>query len=451
MTAPTPSKLVTEPVRSGVAAEIRAITALRHELHQIPEVMFTEHRTSGLVQRELRRAGHRAPRRSRRRHRRAGVHPRERPGVRAEGPHRRSPRRHGCPADPRGTPACPTRRKTPGVMHACGHDGHTAIAPRRRPRALQAPDRPNNVLFVFQPAEEGGAGGEKMCVDGVPLRARCLGAPGRRDLRPARLAATSRRHVATRDGPLLAATDEFDVTVRGKGAHAAYPHLSIDPIVVARADRDGAADHRQRVGQPAGLGRRHRRRDSRRGRRPQRDPRLGAPDRARSARSTPRPRALAEAEFRRIVDRDRRGHGCPGGDQLAVGLPGDFKRPPEPPSDSGPWPGGARRGQASANASTRPWAARTSPSTASTCPPASSSWACGRKGADSYPGLHTPKFDFNDDATPARGRVDGRSGLARGPESVKQPQFDAGTFPDCGVTIVTSTVDRRGGMKHYPR
>ncbi len=57
MTAPTPSKLVTEPVRSGVAAEIRAITALRHELHQIPEVMFTEHKTSGLVQRELKALG----------------------------------------------------------------------------------------------------------------------------------------------------------------------------------------------------------------------------------------------------------------------------------------------------------------------------------------------------------------------------------------------------------
>src|SRR6185312_9443581 len=116
---------------------------------------------------------------------------------------------------------------TPGLMHACGHDGHTSIL-LGTTRVLTRCERENNVILVFQPAEEGGAGGERMCQEGAlsgavfPHRVNSIfglhGYPG-----------VDLGHIYTRNGPLLAAATEFKVVVKGKGAHAAYPHGGIDP------------------------------------------------------------------------------------------------------------------------------------------------------------------------------------------------------------------------------
>lgn len=121
----------------------------------------------------------------------------------------------------------PHASKTHGVMHACGHDGHsTAVVGAAAILAEIGDELPGPVRFVFQPAEETGAGGRAMCeagaLDGV--------------------AAAFALHcwtslfvgtVAVLDGPTMASSDTFEITVRGRASHAGYPHLSVDAPVIA--------------------------------------------------------------------------------------------------------------------------------------------------------------------------------------------------------------------------
>ena len=122
--------------------------------------------------------------------------------------------------------------KNEGVMHACGHDGHTTILMTTAGVLSQTVERPNNVLFVFQPAEEGGAGGQKLCQEGA-LRGQIIGKPADVIFGLHGFPNIEIGHVTTRNGPLLAAATQFLITIHGKGAHAAQPHNGIDPIVIA--------------------------------------------------------------------------------------------------------------------------------------------------------------------------------------------------------------------------
>lgn len=212
------------------------VTAIRHDLHRHPELSFHEHRTSGVVQRELGALGIRfvgglgAPNAGDKGTGVLGFLPATTPAAASTIALRADmdalPIQESAGENGRPHASC-----TPGVMHACGHDGHTSVLLGAAMVLSRLPQRPNNVLFVFQPAEEGGAGAEKMVRDGV-LDGRVLGSRadmifGLHGWPELELGA-----VETRDGPMLAATDDFVVTVQGRGCHAAQPNTGVDPIVV---------------------------------------------------------------------------------------------------------------------------------------------------------------------------------------------------------------------------
>jgi amidohydrolase len=217
------------PLDSMILAELHDVTAIRHDLHRHPELGYQERRTSTVVQQELEAAGVQFV---------AGLAGGT--GVLgflpATGRSAEGTRTIALRAD---MDALPIHEETelsyssehPGIMHACGHDGHTAVLIGAA-RVLAKSERPNDVLFLFQPAEEGGAGGAKMCEDGV-LHGRVLGRPA--DLVFGLHGSPQYRvgELGTRVGPMMASADGFSIRVRGAGGHAAMPHTGVDPVLVA--------------------------------------------------------------------------------------------------------------------------------------------------------------------------------------------------------------------------
>jgi amidohydrolase len=121
----------------------------------------------------------------------------------------------------------PFRSTTPGVMHACGHDGHMAVALAVAER-LASVSPIGTVKLAFQPAEEGGAGAAAMIRDGVmenPAVDVAIGIHLWSDLPTGTVAITP--------GPVFASVDNFTIDITGRGGHAAAPHQTVDPIVVA--------------------------------------------------------------------------------------------------------------------------------------------------------------------------------------------------------------------------
>lgn len=218
-----------EQIRSLIAAELPDLIRIRRDLHAHPELGYQEHRTSQVVQRELEAAGVAF---------KAGLAGGT--GVLGHLPGLDDDRAKavGLRAD---MDALPIAEQTgvahasgsPGLMHACGHDGHTTILIGAA-RVLAALSRrnalPRPVTFCFQPAEEGGAGAARMIHDGC-LNGSALGPPIENMFGLHGWPRLPLGVVATRPGPLLAATDNFEITVRGLGGHAAFPHTIKDPIV----------------------------------------------------------------------------------------------------------------------------------------------------------------------------------------------------------------------------
>jgi amidohydrolase len=215
-------------LRTLIRSHLPDLIRIRHDLHAHPELAYKEHRTSQQVAAELTRLN------IAHKHGLAGG-----TGVLAYIP----------PTDPadesRGAIALradmdalpilessgkPYSSQTPGVMHACGHDGHTTnlLGVARVLSSLE--HRPNPVTLIFQPAEEGGAGGKRMCEDGA-LSGAVLGPKVREIFGLHGWPQYDLGVVGSKPGPLLAATDNFVVTVRGTQSHAAYPQLSADPIL----------------------------------------------------------------------------------------------------------------------------------------------------------------------------------------------------------------------------
>jgi amidohydrolase len=227
-------------LKAAIRGELARVTEIRRDLHRHPELGFEESRTSGVVQRELSELGIRFISGV------GGEKPGTGTGVIAHLPATvdRAKGSVGLRADMDALPieeatGVEYSSQTPGTMHACGHDGHTAMLLGAARVLSRLEHRPNPVTFVFQPAEEGGGGGEKMCRDGAlgggDRAGVDLGPPVQRMYGQHGWPQLALGTIGTRPGPLLAATDEFDVTIRGVQGHAAFPHLAADPVLAASA------------------------------------------------------------------------------------------------------------------------------------------------------------------------------------------------------------------------
>jgi len=206
-----------------IAARSADWTALRRELHAHPELAFAEHRTAARVAERLRAAGLAV---------RAGIGGTGVVGLlegRAPGP------MIGLRADMDALPMNEAnnfahRSVHAGRMHACGHDGHTAMLVAAAETLAQGPDFAGRVAFIFQPAEEGDGGAARMMDEGLFSDYPCEEVyalhnwPG-----------LDAGHFAVHRGPVMASADQFDITLRGRGAHAAMPHQGLDPVPAAAA------------------------------------------------------------------------------------------------------------------------------------------------------------------------------------------------------------------------
>ncbi len=206
----------------GAGDELAELVRIRRDLHQHPELRYEERRTAGIAATTLRALGYDVT---------EGVAGTGVVGVVHGGtPGRTLLMRSDMDALPiQEASTAPYASQVAGVMHACGHDGHVAIGLGAARRLKQAQQQlAGTVKYVFQPAEEGGCGALKMIEQGVMESPRVDAAFGLHlwnDLPTGTIAVTP--------GVVMASADEFTVTIRGVGGHAAAPHQVVDPIVCA--------------------------------------------------------------------------------------------------------------------------------------------------------------------------------------------------------------------------
>ncbi len=212
------------PIINRIADLHDEITEWRRDLHANPELQYDVHRTAGVVAEKLREFGvdevveHIG---------KTGV-----VGV-IRGRQTGSGRVIGMRADMDALPiheatGLPHASKVPGKMHACGHDGHTAMLLGAAKYLAETRNFDGTAVVIFQPAEEGGAGGHEMVKDGMMDRFGIQQVFGMHNFPGIPLG-----QFAIRPGSVMASTDEFTIDIEGKGGHAAKPHNCIDTTLVA--------------------------------------------------------------------------------------------------------------------------------------------------------------------------------------------------------------------------
>jgi len=210
------------PIINRIASFHDEMTAWRQDLHAHPELSMQESRTAAMVRERLQAFGVDDIITGMATHGVVGV-------IRAGA----SNRAIGLRADMDALPmqeesGLPWASKTPGVMHACGHDGHTTMLLGAAKYLAETRNFDGTVYLIFQPAEEFEAGAEKMVQDGLFERCPMEKVYGLHNW-PEMKAGT----FLWRTGPVMAAVGFFDITVTGKGAHGALPHHGVDSIVVS--------------------------------------------------------------------------------------------------------------------------------------------------------------------------------------------------------------------------
>jgi hippurate hydrolase len=208
-------------LRDALTDRVGEFIQLRRDIHRYPELAFEEHRTSELVAAKLESWGYAV-------HRGLG-------GTGVVGTLKRgsSSRCLGLRAD---MDALPIQEATgaewssvkPGLMHACGHDGHTAMLLAAAKTIAQDPTFDGTLNLIFQPAEEGGGGAVRMMADGLFAQHPCDAVFAMHNM-----PGTPVGHFVFRDGAAMASSDYVTLRIHGTGGHGAMPHRAADPLVAA--------------------------------------------------------------------------------------------------------------------------------------------------------------------------------------------------------------------------
>ena len=213
------------PIVNRIADFHGEITAWRRDLHAHPELLYDVQRTASSVADKLRAFGCDEVVSG---IGRTGVVGVIRGGRTGEGGGRAIGLRADMDALPIEEAGDPTYKSTvPGKMHACGHDGHTAMLLGAARYLAETRNFAGTAVVIFQPAEEGGAGGRAMVQDGLMERFRIEEVYGMHNYPGLAVG-----QFALRAGPMMAAADRVIIEIEGRGGHAARPHACIDPVLV---------------------------------------------------------------------------------------------------------------------------------------------------------------------------------------------------------------------------
>ena len=218
-----PSDAFLHPKLQALQSQADEFIAVRRDIHRHPEMGYKEYRTSDLVAQQLTAWGYQVTR---------GLGGTGLVGQLKKGTGERS---IGIRAD---MDALPIDEATGlsyascnvGIMHACGHDGHTAMLLAAAKHLAQHGQFSGTLNVIFQPAEEGLGGAKKMMEDGLFKQFPCNAIFAMHNM-----PGQPQGHLVLRDGSAMASSDNVTITLHGKGGHGAMPHLSVDPVVAGSA------------------------------------------------------------------------------------------------------------------------------------------------------------------------------------------------------------------------